>query len=163
MATTPVEQMTRRAGDELNASEQYRGAQGMTIKGRNALAVWAAGADAREALPNLVSSQGEATDLNVEDDAVPNAFIAAVTDQRLLIFGRSIGGKPKNLALEYPLGECTLDAVDVGDRARSRIFVFSTADGSVFASEVAINGKALESADEFVAAWQAVQPQALAQ
>ena len=163
MATNAVEQMTRRANDALNPSEQYRGALGMTIKGRNALAVWAAGADARKALPNLVANHGDTTELNVEDDEVPNAFIAALTDERLLIFARSIGGKPKDLALEYSLDDCTLDAIDVGDRARSRIFVFATSDGSVCAGEAAINGKALEAADAFVAAWQEVQPQAVTQ
>ncbi len=161
MAATPVEQMTRRAGDVLGPSETFRGAQGMTIKGRNALAVWAGGTDARQALPNLVAAYGESSDLNVDDDAVPNAFIAAVTNERLLVFARSIGGKPKELALEFPLADCTLDAVDVGERARSRIFVFSKSDGSVFAGEAAINGKALESADAFVAAFQEVQPQAV--
>ncbi|MGI9623621.1 MAG: hypothetical protein ACR2PK_12360 [Acidimicrobiales bacterium] len=142
-----------RVGDVLADGEVYLGAQPMTIKSRNAFATWAEGRDLAEELPNYASQHGGTEDIQVADSTLPNAFLAAVTEDRILLFSRSITGKPRELVGEHSLVATTLDVVDFGDRVRSRLFVFGTASGQVFAGESPINGKALSSADRFVEAW----------
>ena len=153
MSQDILERMNNRASDVLDNGERYFGAQPMTIKGRSSLAAWAEQADVEGSLPNYVAAHGVVDELSVADDTIPNAFLAAVTEQRVLVFSRSLTGKPKELVETYELGGCTLDVIDQGDRARSRIFVFGTPSGEVFAGECAINGKAQTAADAFVDAW----------
>ena len=104
-------------------------------------------------MPNFTTQHGQTEELRVADDNVPTAFVAAVTDRRVLLFSRSISGNAKELVEELDLAATTLDIVDSGDRARSRVFVFGTPSGQVFAGECGINGKALQAADAFVSAW----------
>ncbi len=153
MTRDAVERMQDRAADVLNDSERYLGAHALTIKGRSALGAWAGEVDMESAMPNYLAQHGQVDELVVADDAIPNAFLAAVTDERVLLFSRSITGKPKELVEAHDLAATTLDYVDTGDRARSRLFIFGTASGQVFAGECPINGKALEAADRFVEAW----------
>ncbi len=153
MAQDVLERMNRRAGEVLFSGERYFGAQPMTMKGRNSVASWAAGADVPAVLPNYVAQHGAVETLQVADDAVPTAFLAAVTEKRVLLFSRSLTGKPKELVEEYDLASITLDVIDTGDKVRSRLFVFGRPSGKVFVGECGINGKALGSADMFVDAW----------
>jgi hypothetical protein len=104
-------------------------------------------------LPNLLAQYGKVDELVVSDEAIPNAFVAAVTRDRVLVFTRSVTGKPKELVDEYELASTTLDFIDTGDRVRSRVFIFGMPSGKVFAGQCPINGKALDDADRFVAAW----------
>jgi len=153
MAQDVLERMTDQAADVLENGERFLGAQPLTIKGRNALKVWASEADVMSALPNYVRQHGDIDGIDVADAAIPNAFLAAVTDKRVFVFSRSITGKPKELIETHELAATTLDVVDTGDKARSRLFVFGTLSGKVFVGECGINGKALESADAFVQGW----------
>ncbi len=153
MAQDVVERMNQRAGEVLHSGERYFGAQPMTVKGRNSVESWAADADVMAMLPNYVAQHGTTEVLDVADDAVPSAFLAAVTEKRVLLFSRSITGKPKELVEEYDLASITLDVVDTGDKVRSRLFVFGRPSGKVFVGQCPINGKALSSANLFVDAW----------
>jgi hypothetical protein len=148
-----INQMQTRAGDVLERDETYLGAHPMTIKSQDAFAAWANEVDLAEALPNYMAHHGSVHDLEIADSVLPNAFLAAVTPQRVLLFSRSMAGKPRELVADHALVATTLDIVDLGDRARSRLFVFGTASGEVFAGESPINGRALEAADRFVEAW----------
>lgn len=158
MGRDVISVMNDKLGDVLADGEKVVGAQPLTVKGSRALAAWAEGIDGDLAslLPTYRSHHGDAEELTVADDTIPNAFVAAVTEERVLVFSRSLTGKPKELAEEYAVGEVTLDYVDTGDRVKSRVFVFGTPTGKVFAGECPINGKALTAADDFVAAWSAV-------
>lgn len=153
MAQDLISRLTERAGEHLEDGEYFLGAQPMTIKGRVAFTAWAADADLAGELPNYVTQHGSVDELSVADEALPNAFLTAVTDKRVFVFGRSITGKPKELVDTHDLAATTLDVVDTGGRARSRVFVFGTPSGKVFAGECGINGKALQAADAFVDAW----------
>ncbi len=153
MTRDPVERMHTCAADVLNDDERYLGAQALTIKGRAALGAWAEDVDLESILPNYLAQHGKVEELVVADDAIPNAFLAAVTRERVLLFSRSITGKPKELVEAHDLAATTLDVVDTGDKARSRLFIFGMPSGQVFAGECPINGKALERADRFVRAW----------
>lgn len=157
MARDAIALMTSRAADVLNPEEQYLGAHAMTIKGRNALSIWAGGVDLETDLANYAAKHGRIETLDVADDELPNAFLAAVTGDRLLLFSRSMTGKPRELVDQHDLVGTTLDVVDTGARARSRLFVFGMPSGRVFAGESPINGKALEAADLFVEAWRKAQ------
>lgn len=153
MARDTVRVMQDKMGDLLVDDEEYLGAQAMTIKSRRALTAWAAAGDVAELLPNYLAQHGAVEELVVADEAIPTAFTAAVTGERVMVFSRSVTGKPKELVEEYDLAATTLDVVDLGERAKSRLFIFGMPSGKVFAGECPINGKALESADQFVAAW----------
>ena len=153
MGRDVVEMMQARMGDELNPDERYLGAHAMTIKARRAFGLWADGVELDEVLPSYVAEHGPTLELDIADDDLPNAFLAAVTTERLLLFSRTVTGKPRELVDQHDLHGCTLDAVDTGARVKSRIFVFGLPSGRVFAGESPINGKALEAADRFVAAW----------
>ena len=157
MGRDVVSVMNDKIGEVLGDDERVVGAQALTIKGSRALATWAEGVegDLAALLPVYRSHHGDVDELVVADDSIPNAFLAAVTEQRVLVFSRSLTGKPKELVEEYSLAETTLDFVDSGDRVKSRVFLFGTPTGKVFAGECPINGKALVGADEFVAAWAA--------
>ncbi len=157
MPTDLLSKVEKSASAVLADGERYVGAQPMTVKGPAALATLLAHLEIDEALPNHVAVHGEAQELTVADTDVPNAFLAAVTGERLLVFRRSLTGRPKDLAAEYPIGSVTLDVIDHGDRARARTFVFSTADGTVFAGDAGINGDDAErAADRFVDAFEQV-------
>ena len=134
----------------LGEGEQYLGAQPMSVKGPKALTVLLDDLDADSALANHVRRHGSIDELAVDDEVVPTGFLVAVTNERVLVFGRSFTGRPKELAAEYPLDEVELDVVDRGERARARTFVFSRADGTVFAGDVGISGEAGVAADRFV-------------
>jgi hypothetical protein len=153
MGRDSVAMMKDKMGDVLGDQEDFIGAQAMTIKGSRALTAWAAEAEMAEVLPNYLSQHGDVDELVVADEVIPNAFLTAVTDERVLVFSRSVGGKPKELVESYELAATTMDFVDTGDRVRSRIFVFGMPSGQVFAGECPINGKALVDADNFVASW----------
>lgn len=153
MGRDVIEMMQARVGDQLNPGERYLGAHAMTIKARRAFGLWTDGLDLHEALPAYVAEHGTVGELDVADDDVPNAFLAAVTTERLLLFSRSMTGKPRELVDQHDLPGCTLDVVDSGARVRSRVFVFGLPSGRVFAGESPINGKAIDDADRFVAAW----------
>lgn len=153
MAQEVLERMTDRVGEVLEEGERFFGAQPLTIKGRNALKAWAAEGDIMSALPNYVRQHGDIDGIDVADASIPNAFLAAVTDRRVLVFSRSLTGKAKELIDTHELAATTLDVVDTGDKARSRMFIFGTLSGKVFAGECGINGKALETADAFVQGW----------
>ena len=153
MAQDLISRLNERAAELLDEGEQFLGAQPMTIKGRVALSAWASSVDIGDELPNFSTQHGKVEELAVADDSVPTAFLAAVTDKRVFLFGRSITGKPKDVVETLDLNATTLDVVDTGTRARSRVFVFGTPSGKVFAGECGINGKALQAADAFVDAW----------
>ncbi len=153
MGRDTVSMMTDKMGDVLGAEEDFLGAQSLTIKSSRALSAWAADADMAELLPNYLAQHGDVEELVVSDEAIPNAFLTAVTGERVLVFSRSVTGKPKELVESYDLAATTMDFVDTGDRVRSRIFVFGMPSGQVFAGECPINGKALSDADGFVASW----------
>jgi len=153
MARNVVSRVGSAVGDVLAADEHYLGAQSLTIKGVGALTAWACEVNLVEQLPNLTRQHGNLDELAVASHDLPNAFLTAVTSQRALIFSRSISGKPRGLVHEHELATITMDFVDLGDRARSRLFVFGMASGQVFAGECPINGKSQESADRFVEAW----------
>jgi hypothetical protein len=136
----------------LAGGERYVAALRLTVKGPVALTALFAGLDVATRLPNHVAAHGPIETLEVADAELPNSFIAALTDSRLLVFGRSITGKPKDLIAEHPLSELTIDVVDHGERVLARTFVFTQADGKVFAGECGINGKARDVADRFAAA-----------
>lgn len=153
MAKDALTRVKDKAAATLEDGEEFLGAQAMTIKGPVALAAWGAEVDLVESLPNYVGQHGEVAELRVADDTIPNAFLAAVTDRRVLLFSRSITGSPKELVEAHELAATTLDVVDSGDRVRSRVFVFGTPSGRVFAGECGINGAALAAADQFVDAW----------
>ncbi len=153
MARDVISQMQDKVGGVLEVDEHYIGAQALTIKSRRALSAWAEEADLDGALPNLVRQHGSVDDLAVADQTIPNAFLAAVTPRRVLLFSRSITGRPRELIEEHDLVATTMDFVDTGDRARSRLFVFGMPSGMVFAGECPINGKAQDAADRFVQAW----------
>lgn len=153
MAQDLISRLHEQAGALLEDGERFLGAQPMTIKGQVALSAWASTVDVEDALPNYATQHGRVDELKVSDDTIPNAFLAAVTDKRVFLFGRSITGKPKEVVDTHELAATTLDVVDTGTRARSRVFVFGTPSGKVFAGECGINGKALQAADAFVDAW----------
>lgn len=153
MGRDVVEMMQARMGDELNPEERYLGAHAMTIKARRAFGLWADGVELDDVLTSYVAEHGSVDELDVADDEVPNAFMAAVTTERLLLFSRSMTGKPRELVDQHDLHGCTLDVADTGARVKSRIFVFGLPSGRVFAGESPINGKALEASDRFVEAW----------
>ena len=152
MGRDTVSLMQTKMGDVLSGSEEYLGAQPLTIKGSRALATWADDEDMASILPNFLAQHGKVDELVVSDEAIPNAFVAAVTGDRVLVFSRSVTGKPKKLVEEYDLASTTLDFVDMGHRVRSLVFIFGMPSGKVFAGECLINGKALDEADTFVAA-----------
>lgn len=157
MGRDVVSTMNDQMSEVLADDEQVVGAQALTVKGSRALATWAERVDADLAslLPTYLAHHGDVDELVVADDTIPNAFLAAVTGERVLVFSRSLMGKPKELVEEFSLAETTLDYVDSGDRVKSRVFLFGTPAGKVFAGECPINGKALGAADEFIAAWAA--------
>ncbi len=157
MGRDVIDMMQARMGDELNPGERYLGAHAMTIKARKAFGLWADGVDLGAVLSAYAAEHGNVGELDVADDEVPNAFLAAVTTERLLVFSRSMTGKPRELVDQHDLPGCTLDVADSGDRVRSRIFVFGLPSGRVFAGESPINGKALDAADRFVEAWGTAQ------
>lgn len=148
-----ITKLNNKVADVLEEGERFLGGQPLTIKGRNAFSAWVDGVAVDEVLPNYVAQHGGTDALKVADDTIPSAFLAAVTDRRVLLFSRSLTGSPKELVESHDLVATTLDVVDTGDRARSRIFVFGGPSGQVFAGECGINGKALRAADAFVEAW----------
>ncbi len=153
MAKSVVERMNRRAGDALEPGERYIGAQPMTVKGASAVESWSNELDLEASLPNYVAQHGNVEGFGVVDAVVPSAFLAAVTDKRVLVFTRSVNGRPRELVETHDLATMTLDTVDEGTKVRSRVFVFGSPSGKVFVGECGINGKALGSADAFVQAW----------
>lgn len=152
-----ISKLNQKAADALEEGERFLAGQPMTVKGRNALAAWADGIALDEVLPNYVAQHGQTENLDVADETVPTAFLAALTDRRVLLFSRSLTGSPKELVESHDLVATTLDVVDTGDRARSRVFVFGSPSGQVFAGECGINGKALQAADAFVEAWMSAE------
>lgn len=153
MATDALTRVENRAGAHLEPGEHYVAAQPMTVKGPVALSNLLEGIDADAALGNYVTAHGSVDELEVVDAQVPNAFLVAVTNRRVMVFGRAMSGRPKDLVADQPLAEVTLDVIDHGDRVRARTFVFGRGDGTIFAGEAGINGSAAETADRFVAAF----------
>jgi hypothetical protein len=150
MATDVIDRLHQRAGGSLDPDETYLGAQPMTVRGRHGLSSLLEGRDLDEVLSNHVARHGSISELRTSDEWVPNAFLAAVTNCRLLIFRRALGGRPKELIAEHHLDSLTLDVIDHGSRARARTYVFSLGSGEVFAGDSGVNGPALEAADRFV-------------
>ncbi len=157
MAKSVVERMNRRASDALEPGERYIGAQPMTVKGAAAVASWSSDVDLKASLPNYLAQHGDVEGFGVADDSVPNAFLAAVTDKRVLVFTRSVNGRPRELVETHELAAMTLDTIDAGTKVRSRLFVFGSPSGKVFVGECGINGRALDSADAFVQAWSSAE------
>lgn len=143
----------RLPGDLLEEGELWLAAHAMTVRGPKTMTAWAAGRDLGEVLPDRRRVHPEASGTATVGEAVPRSFIAAVTERRLALFATAFGRRIGVLLFAWPLASTSLDIIDEGDRVRSRLFVFGVDDGALVAGAAGINGKALEAADVFVAAF----------
>jgi hypothetical protein len=140
----------------LGDDERWLAAHAMTVKGTRWLRDWCTTIDPAVVLQDHARHHGAGSDLQVADLGLPTGLVVAVTGQRVVVFGRSLTGRPRSIVAEWPIDQVSLDVVDSGDRVRSRLFVLGLDDGSLVAGAAGVNGAALERADTFVQAFRAV-------
>lgn len=140
-----------RITDVLETGENVLAAQALTTRGARAVTEWMADHNPASELPTLEQTMGVAGGLVLSERRLPTGFLVVVTEERVLMFGRSVSGKPKDLIEVWARDEVVLDVIDQGNRVRSRLFFLGLPDSTCLVGEAPINGSALESADDFVA------------
>lgn len=150
MANDTLSKMQTRIADVLEDGENVMAAQALTTRGHRAIAEFVADTDLVEALPAMQETVGVETGLIFSERRYPTGMLAIVTEERVLLFVRSVSGKPKELLEAWCRDEVCLDAIDQGNRIKSRLFFVGLPDATCVVGEAPINGNALVESDRFV-------------